>query len=102
MTYLALAGLFVAPAAAVTVLAGRHRGWRWWMTTGLTLAILLILTIVFDSLMIYVDLFRYEETHLTGLRLLLAPVEDLAWPIVAALLLPGLWELMGRRSSETT
>ena len=68
MTYAGLALLFVAAAA---------------------------LTAAFDSLMIAADLFRYDAGSLTGLRVLLAPVEDFAWPVVAVLLLPALWELLG-------
>ena len=66
MTYLALAALVVVPAAVVAVLAGRRGGSRWWTTTALTIAVLILLTIVFDSLMIYADLFRYDEAHLAG------------------------------------
>lgn len=100
MSYLGLAALAVVPALLLTVLVGRRRGARWWLTTALTLAALFVLTIVFDSLMIYADLFRYDESQLTGVRLLLAPVEDLAWPLVAVLLLPALWELLPRRTRE--
>lgn len=97
MTYLGLAAVVAGPAALLAVLAGRRRGATWWGTTVITLVGLLGLTIVFDSLMIHADLFRYDESHLTGVRLLLAPVEDLAWPLVAVLLLPALWELLGPR-----
>ena len=100
MTYLGLAALVVLPAGLVAVAAGRNRGMRWWTTTALTLAVLIVLTVIFDSLMIYLDLFRYDAAHLTGANVLLAPVEDLAWPLVAALLLPALWELLGRRRSR--
>ena len=31
------------------------------------------------------DLFRYDENALSGLRVLLTPVEDLAWPLACAL-----------------
>lgn len=100
MTYLGLAALVVVPAAIVAVLAGRRRGSHWWATTALTIAVLIACTIVFDSLMIYVDLFRYDESHLTGIFLLLAPIEDLAWPVVSALLLPGLWVLLEPRPAR--
>ena len=80
----------------VTVLAAvrRRPGPRWWLTTGATVAALLALTIVFDSLMIAADLFRYAEEDLLGVRLLLTPLEDLAWPLAAGLLLPSLWLLL--------
>ena len=99
MTYLGLAGLFLLPVVLLVLLTSLRRRLdrRWWTVTGLTLAVLLVLTVVFDSLMIHVDLFRFEESQLTGVRLLLAPVEDLAWPVAAAFLLPTLWQLLGPR-----
>lgn len=98
MSYLALALLFVLGSAAVAGYATvrRRLGARWWAATGLTITVLLVLTVVFDSLMIAADLFRFDDESLVGLRLWQAPVEDLAWPVAAGLLLPSLWEL-GRR-----
>ena len=96
MSYAALAGLFLLPVLLVTVLAVvRCRpGPRWWLTTAVTIAVLLVLTVVFDSLMIAADLFRYAEEDLLGVRILLTPLEDLAWPLAAGLLLPSLWLML--------
>jgi len=92
MTYALLAALFLLPPVLVTALAAilRRPGPRWWAVTAATVAALLVLTIVFDSAMIAADLFRYDETQLSGLRIALVPVEDLAWPIAAGLLMPSL------------
>jgi lycopene cyclase domain-containing protein len=62
--------------------------------------VLLVLTAVFDSLMIAADLFRFDESRLLGWHVGLAPVEDLAWPLAAALALPALWELLGPRPAR--
>lgn len=99
MTYLGLALVFVAGAAALAVAAAvaRRPGRRWWAATAAVAVALLVLTAVFDSLMILADLFRYDEAALAGARIWLAPVEDLAWPVAAVLLLPALWELLGGR-----
>ena len=96
MTYAGLAAIFVAASAVVAVAATVRRGLtaRWWLTTTVTIAALLVLTVVFDSLMILADLFRFDEESLVGLRLWQAPVEDLAWPLAAGLLLPSLRELL--------
>ncbi len=104
MSYLGLAAVFIVPVAVLAVVTARVRGLgrRWWTATGLALAVLLVLTVVFDSLMIAADLFRYGEGELTGVRLLLAPVEDLAWPVAAVLLMPALWELLRRREQPGT
>lgn len=97
MTYLALAVVFLVPAAAVAAVASVRRGLgrRWWTTTALTLAVLLALTAVFDSVIIASGLVRYDAAALAGVTVLRAPIEDFAWPVAAALGLPALWELLG-------
>ena len=82
--------------AAVFVLAvlRRRPGRRWWLTTAVTIVVLLVLTAVFDTLMIAADLFRFADDDLLGIRVGLAPLEDLAWPLAAGLLLPALWLLL--------
>jgi lycopene cyclase domain-containing protein len=52
---------------------------------------LLVLTAVFDNVMIAVGLFGYRPGTLSGLSVGLAPIEDFAYPVVAAVLLPALW-----------
>lgn len=96
MSYLALAGCFLAVPAAVAAYATwrRRLDGRWWAATGLTIAALLVLTVVFDNVMIAADLFRYDEELLTGWRVGLAPVEDLVWPVAAGLLLPSVAALL--------
>ena len=92
MSYALLAGLFLLPPVMLAVAAAvvRRPGKRWWLVTAATIAGLLALTLVFDSVMIAADLFRYDEEQLSGIRIALVPVEDLAWPIAAGLLLPSL------------
>src|ERR1051325_8418394 len=97
MTYAGLALVFLAAGLLVAVAAhvrGVPRGW--WPATGLVAIVLCALTAAFDSMMIAADLFRYDTESLTGLRVVLVPVEDFAWPLVAVLVLPALWELLGR------
>jgi lycopene cyclase domain-containing protein len=97
VTYPTLALPFLAVAVAVLAVAAlRHRpDRRWWLATASTLVALLVLTIVFDNLMIAADLFRYDTAQTTGVTIGLAPVEDLAWPLAAALGLPSLALLLG-------
>jgi lycopene cyclase domain-containing protein len=99
VNYPALALMFLAGAAAVAVVAAaaRRPDRRWWLCTGAVAGVLLVLTAVFDSLMIAADLFRFDEDRLLGWHVGLAPVEDFAWPLASALALPALWELLGRR-----
>lgn len=96
MSYAALAGLFLLAPLLVLVLAAmlRRPDRRWWTSTAVTVLALIALTIGVDSLMIAVDLFRFAEEDLLGIRIGLAPVEDLAWPVAAGVLLPSLWLLL--------
>lgn len=98
MTYATLATVFVLASAAVAAAVTMRRGLdaRWWLATALTIVVLVVLTVIFDSLMILADLFRFDEESLVGVRLWRAPVEDLAWPVAAGLLLPALRELFTR------
>lgn len=97
MTYAGLAVPFLAAASAALALGAlvRRPTRSWWWATGATIVVMLALTVVFDNVMIAADLFQYESDQISGLKLGLAPVEDLAWPVAAALGLPGLWLLLG-------
>lgn len=100
MTYLALTVPFLAVAVVVAMLAllgqpvARIR--RHLAATGITILVLAVLTAVFDSLMIGAGLFYYSPEHLTGLFIGLAPIEDFAYPLAAALGLPALWWVLTR------
>lgn len=99
MTYAGLAGLFLlgsfALLAAAVVLRRPDR--RWWLATGATAVLMLVLTAVFDNVMIAADLFRFDDDQLSGARVGLAPVEDFAWPLAAVAALPSLLLLVGGR-----
>jgi lycopene cyclase domain-containing protein len=99
VSYPALALLFLAGAAAVAAVAAavRRPDRRWWLCTAAVAGVLLVLTAVFDSLMIAADLFRFDEDRLLGWHVGLAPVEDFAWPLASALALPALWILLAPR-----
>jgi len=102
MTYADLVVVFLLGSmvvAAVCHLVARP-SWRWRLGVVLVALALAVLTAVFDSVMIAADLFRYDESTLSGARVGLAPLEDFAWPLAAALLLPALWEALGRRRSR--
>ncbi|MDN5756650.1 MAG: lycopene cyclase domain-containing protein, partial [Micrococcaceae bacterium] len=58
---------------------------------------LLILTAVFDNVMIGSGLFDYSSETLAGPRVGLAPLEDFAYPLGAAILLPSAWLLLDPR-----
>lgn len=95
-------GLIVLPFVAVTIavtlatlrmprFAARMAG------SGIAAAVLLILTAVFDNVMIAAGLFTYPEHLISGVRIGLAPIEDFSYPLCAAFLVPAVRTLLDRR-----
>ncbi|MFF2273729.1 lycopene cyclase domain-containing protein [Agromyces sp. NPDC058136] len=97
MTYLLLSAVFLAAAAAVAAAGWRRAPRGHGRAVLAAAAALVVLTAVFDTVMIAVGLFDYRDEHIWGVRIGLAPVEDFAYPIAAVLLLSGLWNLLGPR-----
>ena len=64
---------------------------------GIALALLLVLTAVFDNVMIGIGLVGYDPDLISGAFIGIAPLEDFAYAIAAAVLLPSLWLLLERR-----
>lgn len=99
MTYIELSAWFVGAAvvAAVvlSVVSGRHRAHVGAMAA--TIVVLFILTAVFDTVMIATGLFHYSADHLLGVHIGLAPLEDFAYPLAGAVLLPALWAALRAR-----
>jgi lycopene cyclase domain-containing protein len=104
MTYGSLALVFLGLAALPALVAGLTVGLPvgWCPITAAVAGVLLVLTAVFDTGMIAMDLFRYDPASLIGLRVLLVPIEDFAWPLAAAIALPAIWELLGRSPRLTS
>lgn len=95
MTYPLIVLPFVAVAAAVTLFTARRPGFGRRMAASAIAAVVLVaLTAVFDNLMIAAGLFTYPETLISGLRIGLAPIEDFAYPVCAAFLVPAVFTLL--------
>ena len=92
MTYWALNAMFLAVILVVAILAARRLRWP---ALGVTLAILLVATAVFDNVMISIGLVAYNDSVISGVFIGVAPLEDFAYAIAAIILLPSLWTLLG-------
>lgn len=97
MTYWTLNAIFLIVVTVLLTLARRRVGWA---ALGLTLAVLLVMTAVFDNVMIGVGLVAYNESLISGAFVGIAPLEDFAYAVAAAVGLPSLWVLLGARQSE--
>lgn len=100
MSYALLCLGFLAVAVAAAVAARRSRPAGHGAALALTAAGLGVLTAVFDSVMIAAGLFAYDDAQLLGLRLGLAPVEDLAYPVAALLLCSAIWNLSAAKADD--
>ncbi|MBO3083316.1 lycopene cyclase domain-containing protein [Cellulomonas sp. zg-ZUI188] len=62
-----------------------------------TVLVLCVLTAVFDTLMIAADLYVFDPDKILGWYVWGAPVEDFAYAVAAAVGMPVLWVVLGRR-----
>lgn len=100
MTYWALNAVFLAVVAVLAVIGLRTERHAHGRAIGITLAVLLVTTAVFDNVMIGVGLVAYDPANISGVRIGLAPIEDFAYAIAAGVLLPVLWHLLPARRPD--
>jgi lycopene cyclase domain-containing protein len=109
VSYWALNAVFLAVVAVVVVAAvvslvvrtgDASARRRVLAAVGITMALLLVMTAVFDNVMIGVGLVGYEPSLISGAFVGIAPLEDFAYAIAAVLLLPSLWVLLGGRDGS--
>ncbi|RZU62998.1 lycopene cyclase domain-containing protein [Zhihengliuella halotolerans] len=105
MNYTELNAVFLTLAGLLGILAvfrcraGRRRAVL--ASAAAAVVVLVILTAVFDNLMLAAGLFGYTPETLSGHHIGLAPLEDFAYPVAAAILLPALWVLFaGKREQK--
>ena len=101
MTYLLISLPFLAAAVTVGLIglpadpAARRRRWT---GIGFATVALLVLTAVFDTLIIANGIVDYDDARRIGLAIGLAPVEDFAYPLAGVLLVPAIWTIAQRWS----
>ena len=82
-----------ARAAGRPVSTGRRIAWRTALVAGIGL---LVMTIVFDNVIVTLRIVAYDPALITGAKIGAIPIEDLAYSIAAIVLLPSLWVLFER------
>ena len=99
MTYALIVLPFVLVTLVVTLVSARRPRMRARMTaSAVAAAVLVVLTAVFDNVMLAAGIDDYSRLHASGLSIGRAPVEDFSYPLAAAVLLPAVWELTRRRT----
>ena len=97
MTYALIVLPFALATVVVVLVSARRPAFgRRMAASGISAAVLVALTAVFDNVMIALDLFTYPPEHLSGLRIGLAPLEDFSYPLCAAFAVPAVFTLLRR------
>jgi lycopene cyclase domain-containing protein len=101
VSYLLLnAAFLVVPVLLLVLALVRQRrdgtATRLLPAAGIALAVVLVLTAVFDNVLVGLGIVGYDESAISGVRLGVAPIEDFAYAVAAAVGLPSLWTLLRR------
>lgn len=99
MTYWSLNAIFLSFAALVAVIAIVARRSPSWRGIGLAAIVVLILTAVFDNVLVGTGIVGYDPALISGAKVGVAPLEDFAYAIAGLVLLPALWSLLAPRVS---
>lgn len=97
MTYLLISLPFLILAVTLWI-ARRHSAPHQRAVTAIVATVLLVLTAIFDNLMIWAQLMDYGDAQRLGLDIGLVPVEDFFYPLFVALIVPAFWP--GRKKPQ--
>lgn len=93
MNYLELNLIFLGLAAvAVLVLNSKYRC----LTKPVAAIPMLVLTAVFDNLIVLAGIVGYDESKLLGINVGIVPIEDFAYTVVAVMLIPTIWKAVNK------
>lgn len=93
MTYGDLNFIFLSIAIIATwIIKSRFRCF----TTPVVALPMLVLTAIFDNLIVAAGIVGYDESKLLGVSIGVIPIEDFAYTVVAILLVPTIWKAMNK------
>lgn len=90
MTYLLISLPFLLLALVLWIVR-RDSAPRQLAVTAIIMVVLLVLTAVFDNLMIWAKLVGYGDAQRLGWQIGLVPIEDFFYIIFVALIVPAFW-----------
>ena len=96
MNYLILNLIFLALSFSALFLVPKNR----WPAYLVGLLPMLIITAVFDNLIVIAGIVDYDPSKISGLMIGAVPIEDFAYTIAAVLIVPSVWSAMARRKQK--
>lgn len=67
---------------------------KWWVVLG----VLVLLTAIFDSVLVYFEVVGYDLDKILGIYVGFAPIEDFFYAIFAAIVVPWAWNNFGDKN----
>ena len=95
-TYLILNLVFMLAAYAATYTGFRRPG----TAVLVTLAALLVLTTVFDNVIVGMSIVGYDPAKILNIYVGMAPIEDFMYAILAVMLVPAVWHKLGKKHAK--
>jgi lycopene cyclase domain-containing protein len=96
VTYLTLNLIFVAASLLALLLVPKNR----WPAYLVGLVPMVIMTAVFDNLIVSAGVVAYDPTKITGIMVGAVPIEDFAYTIAAVAIVPSVWSAMINRKKK--
>ncbi len=93
-TYLILNLVFIAVVCIIFGIALRRPS----KALAVTFVVLLILTAVFDNLIVGLSIVGYDPAKILGIYIGNAPIEDFMYAVLAVLLVPAVWRRLEKRN----
>lgn len=94
MNYLALNAVFMLMAFVILNVVIRKSPWK---IISWTLLIMVLVTLIFDNLIVALGVVDYDTDKISGVFLGLVPIEDFAYTVVSVLAVSSIWHLMTRK-----
>ena len=90
-TYLILNVLFIAAVCLLAWTKPRRPGRAFIVT----FTALIVLTAVFDNIIVGLSIVGYDPAKILGIKVGVAPIEDFMYAVLAVLLVPIVWHKLG-------
>ena len=90
MTYLALNAIFLGAVLIVGLIIRKQLPWR---AIARATGALLVLTAIFDNVIVGTGIVAYDENLISGIKIGFAPIEDFSYSLAAPLLISSIMAL---------